>query len=71
MDAVEKLDLLAMENVRSQLGHLNRLGLIRELRRQGAELRIHGWLYRIETGKIDVLIEGETGEPTELLRQYE
>jgi len=71
LNPLEKLDLLAMENVRSQIGHLNRLGLIRELRRKGAELRIHGWLYRIETGKIDVLIDGETGEPTELLRQYE
>jgi len=71
LDAEAKLELLAMENVRSQIGHLNRLGLIREFHRKAEVPRLHGWLYRLETGKIDVLIDGETGEPTDLLRQYD
>lgn len=70
LSADQKLELLAMENVRVQIGHLNRLGLIRQLHQQGTTPRIHGWLYRLETGKIDVLVDGETGKPTELLQQF-
>lgn len=70
LSAERKLELLSMENVRVQIGHLNRLGLIRQLHQRGTIPRIHGWLYRLETGKIDVLIDGATGEPTDLLRQY-
>ena len=66
----EKLELLTMENVRVQLNHLKKLTLIRDMFQKGKTLRLHGWLYRVETGKIDVPIDGETGRESSVMRRF-
>lgn len=66
----EKLEVLTMENVRVQIEHLKRLTLIREMLKRGKTPRLHGWLYRVETGAIDVLINGETGRATSVMRRF-
>ena len=40
--------------------HLRNLALIRTMHARGERPRIHGWLYRVETGTIDVLVDGRT-----------
>ena len=54
----EKLAVLTEENVKLQIKHLENLALIRNRRAQGSLPRIHGWLYRVETGAIEVLVDG-------------
>jgi carbonic anhydrase len=54
----EKLEVLTEENVKLQIKHLNNLALIRNMHAKGSLPRIHGWLYRVETGTIDVLVDG-------------
>jgi carbonic anhydrase len=54
----EKLAVLTEENVKLQIKHLKNLALIRNMHAKGRLPRIHGWLYRVETGSIDVLIDG-------------
>ena len=54
----QKLDLLAKENVKLQIKHLNRLSFIRRMHEKGEVPRVHGWLYSVDTGKIEVLIDG-------------
>ncbi len=54
----EKLEVLTVENVKLQIKHLKNLALIRNAHAQGPLPRIHGWLYRVETGKIDVIVDG-------------
>ena len=54
----EKLAVLTEENVKLQIKHLKSLALIRNMHAKGRLPRIHGWLYRVETGSIDVLIDG-------------
>jgi len=54
----EKLAVLTEENVKLQIKHLENLSLIRNMHARGALPRIHGWLYRVETGTIDVLVDG-------------
>jgi len=56
----EKLDVLAAENVKLQIKHLRNLALIKNMHVKGPLPRIHGWLYHVETGKIDVLVDGNT-----------
>jgi carbonic anhydrase len=58
MSRAEKLNLLAEENVRLQIKHLQHFALIRNLRRKGLAPRIHGWIYSVETGAIKTLIDG-------------
>jgi carbonic anhydrase len=60
----QKLDLLASENVRLQIRHLENLSLIRNMRARHSRLRIHGWLYRVETGAIEVLVDGRKATAT-------
>ena len=55
----EKLVVLTEENVKLQIKHLKNLALIRNMHKKGSLPRIHGWLYRVETGTIDVLIDGQ------------
>ncbi len=55
----EKLAVLTEENVKLQIKHLKNLSLIRNMHARGSLPRIHGWLYRVETGTIDVLVDGE------------
>ncbi|MEF3367504.1 carbonic anhydrase [Methylocystis sp. 9N] len=54
----QKLELLAGENVKLQIKHLRSLAMIKNMHAKGLLPRIHGWLYRIETGKIEVLVDG-------------
>ena len=54
----QKLELLTEENVILQIKHLKNLALIRNMHEQGDLPRIHGWIYRVETGAIDVLVDG-------------
>jgi len=37
---------------------------------KGKTLRLHGWLYRVETGKINVLIDGKTGRESSVMRRF-
>jgi len=53
-----KLDLLTQENVKLQIGHLTKLSLIRNLREQGHTVRIHGLIYKLKTGELEVLVDG-------------
>lgn len=58
----EKLELLTIENVRLQIKHLKNLSLIKNMLIQGPLPRIHGWLYRVETGKIEIVVDGRDNE---------
>jgi carbonic anhydrase len=59
----EKLEVLTEENVKLQIKHLKNLALIKNMHAKGPRPRIHGWLYRVETGTIDVLVDGREGRP--------
>jgi len=60
----EKLAVLTEENVKLQIKHLRNLALIKNMHAKGSVPRIHGWLYRVETGTIDVLVDGRAGKAT-------
>jgi len=53
-------DLLSEENVKLQINHLRSMSLIRNMHKRGQIPRIHGWIYSVETGKIKVLVDGNT-----------
>jgi carbonic anhydrase len=61
----EKLEVLTAENVKLQIRHLKSLAIIRNMHARGSLPRIHGWLYRVETGKIEVLVDGREGHEEE------
>jgi carbonic anhydrase len=61
----QKLELLTAENVKLQIKHLRSLALIRNMHATGTLPRIHGWLYRVESGRIEVLIDGRAGREGE------
>jgi len=54
----EKLEVLTEENVKLQIKHLKSLCIIRNMIAKGPLPRIHGWLYRVEEGQVDVLVDG-------------
>ncbi len=54
----QKLAVLTEENVKLQIKHLKNLALIRNMHAKGSLPRIHGWLYRVEDGSIQVLVDG-------------
>ena len=54
----QKLELLTKENVKLQIKHLNHLSFIRRLHAKGILPRIHGWVYSVDTGTIEVLVDG-------------
>jgi len=54
----EKMELLTAENVKLQIRHLQNLALIKNQHAKGPLPRIHGWLYRVEDGTIEVLVDG-------------
>jgi len=56
----QKLELLAEENVKLQISHLKNRALIKNQHAKGTLPRIHGWLYRVETGKVDVIVDGRS-----------
>ena len=65
--------MLTEENVKLQIKHLKSLALIRNMHAKGSLPRIHGWLYRVETGTVDVLIDGRgetprSGSPAKALK---
>ena len=57
----QKLAVLTEENVKLQIKHLKNLALIRNMHAKGSRPRIHGWLYRVEDGSIDVIVDGRPG----------
>ena len=58
----EHLDLLAEENVKLQIQHLRGLSMIRTLHKRGTLPRIHGWIYSVDSGQINVLVDGNRHE---------
>jgi carbonic anhydrase len=56
----EHLNLLAEENVKLQIQHLRGLSLIRNLHEIGSIPRIHGWIYSVKSGRIKVLVDGNS-----------
>ncbi len=50
--------MLTAEKVKLQSKHLENLALIKNQRSKGTLPRIQGWLHRVETGTIDVLVDG-------------
>jgi carbonic anhydrase len=64
----QKLELLTEENVILQIKHLKNLALIRNMHEKGHLPRIHGWIYRVETGAIDVLVDGRDKEAAKSAR---
>ena len=60
----EKLAILTAENVKLQIKHLRKLALIRNRHEHGTLPRIHGWLYRVENGEIEVLVDGREAART-------
>jgi carbonic anhydrase len=60
----QKLDLLTRANVKLQIKHLRSLSFIRRRMKDNTAPRIHGWLYSVETGQIEVLVDGQPTEPT-------
>jgi len=58
----EKLEVLTAENVKLQIKHLKNLALIKNQHAKGKIPRIHGWLYRVESGTIEVLVDGRKDE---------
>jgi len=65
----EKLAVLTEENVKLQIKHLKNLALIRNMHAKGSLPRIHGWLYRVETGTVDVLVDGREPAPRRASRK--
>lgn len=61
----QKLEVLTAENVKLQIKHLKSLAIIKNMHANGPLPRIHGWLYRVESGKIDVLVDGREGREAE------
>lgn len=59
----QRLNLLSEENVRLQIKHLKNLFLIKNMHHRGALPRIHGWIYAMESGQINVLVDGREAEP--------
>ena len=58
----QKLELLTRENIRLQIKHLTSLAFIKRHRQEIGLPRVHGWLYAVETGKVEVVVDGyETG----------
>ena len=56
----QKLELLTEENVKLQIKHPRNLAVIENQHAKGNLPRIHGWLHRVETGTVDVLVDGRT-----------
>jgi carbonic anhydrase len=50
----KRIRLIVEENVRLQLEHLNDYPFVRQACQKGT-LRLHGWVYDLETGEISVL----------------
>jgi carbonic anhydrase len=57
------LRLVVEENVRLQVKHLSHLSVIRSAWHKDPRVpRLHGWVYDLATGRIRVMVGGQTGE---------
>lgn len=54
----QKMELLARENVKLQIRHLEHIAIVKRMRKRKTWPRLHGWLYRVETGGIDIVVDG-------------
>lgn len=54
----QKLELLTRENIRLQIKHLQNISFIKRRRANGGLPRVHGWVYSVDTGRIEVLVDG-------------
>jgi carbonic anhydrase len=54
----QKLELLVRENVKLQIRHLEQIAVVKRLRKKRNWPRLHGWVYRVESGSIDIVIDG-------------
>lgn len=50
VEGQEKLDLMCELNVLEQVRNVSNTTIVKNARKNGAELSIHGWVYRIENG---------------------
>ena len=58
LDREQKLDLLTEENVKLQIKHLRTLSLIKHAQETDSAPRIHGWVYSVQSGALNVLVDG-------------
>src|SRR4030042_6183781 len=58
LSRAQRLDLLSEENVRLQIKHLKNISLIKNMHRRGDLPRIHGWIYAMDSGRLNVLVDG-------------
>ena len=63
-DAQRRHRLLVEENVRLQVAHVQSLGVVRRVRAESGGPRVHGWVYDLESGELDVVVDG--AQPVEL-----
>ena len=53
--------LLLLETVKLQIRHLSQIAVVKRLRKKRHWPRLHGWVYRVETGGIDIVVDGNEG----------
>jgi len=58
----QKLELLTRENIKLQIKHLQDISFIKRRRASGGLPRVHGWVYSVDTGKIEVLVDGNSAK---------
>ena len=58
----QKLELLCRENIKLQIKHLQNISFIKRRRANGGLPRVHGWVYSVDTGQIEVLVDGNSAE---------
>ncbi len=54
----QKMELLVRENVKLQIRYLEQYAVVKRLRKKQGWPRLHGWVYHVETGGIDVVVDG-------------
>ena len=55
----QKMELLVQENVKLQVSRLAQIAVVKRLRKKRKWPRLHGWMYRVETGGIDIVVDGD------------
>jgi carbonic anhydrase len=58
----QKLELLTRENIKLQIKHLQNISFIKRRRAAGGLPRVHGWVYSVDTGQIEVLVDGNAAD---------
>lgn len=54
-DPDEVMEELTLENIRMQVDNVAGLDIVKNAWKQGRDLRIVGWLYHLETGRLEDL----------------